>query len=190
MNRRNAIGGVLIGLGAVTGIAGYKWYDWSKTPDLNYLASKETLLDALAGTIIPATDSPGAGDNGTGRYIITMIRDCMNKRGQNRFIDGLKELEEFSTVHFNKTYQECTPAEQFRIMKNFENQGRSLPGIAGKAQEKFIGMSFFHTLRAHTVKGYCTSKNGATIALQYIPVPGRYTGMMPIQPNQRSWATK
>ena len=38
MKRRKAIGRIaLTGAGAALAWGGYKWYDWTKTPDLQYL---------------------------------------------------------------------------------------------------------------------------------------------------------
>ena len=47
---------------------------------------------------------------------------------------------------------------------------------------------FFLRLKELTTTGYFTSEIGATKALAYLPVPGRFDGCMPIQPGQKTWA--
>jgi hypothetical protein len=190
MNRRKAIGRILwIGAGSGLIFSGYKWYDLNKTPDLAYLENKKDLLASLAETIIPRTDTPGAKDAGVENFILTMIRDCTETISQNKFIDGLKDLEIYSHHHYNKAYQACNKNEQLQVLKHFEEIGKPYGGILGKVQKRFLGKSFITTLKEYTVEGYCTSREGSTMALVYLPVPGRYEGCMKLQNGQKAWAT-
>src|SRR5579871_58442 len=92
MKRRKAIGRILlISGGALAGYSGYKLWDWNKSPDIEYLEKHKELIAALAETIIPATDSPGAKEAGVHEYIITMLKDCTERKSQNKFIDGLRK---------------------------------------------------------------------------------------------------
>jgi hypothetical protein len=49
---------------------------------------------------------------------------------------------------------------------------------------------FVKTLKELVVLGYATSKIGATQALAYDHVPGRYRGCVPLTAGQRTWATR
>ncbi len=59
-----------------------------------------------------------------------------------------------------------------------------------KIKNKFTGRSFFETLKTYTVYGYCISEKGASLGMHYIAVPGKYLSCIPLEPNQKSWATK
>ena len=191
MKRRTAIGRILvIGAGGGLLFSGYKWYDWNKKPDLTFLSGQQDLLTALAETIIPATDTPGAKEAEVGSYILLIIRDCTETKVQNKFIDGLKDLKSYSLSKYDKEYQQCTASQQQQILRHFEEKGRPWGGIAGKIQTRYLGATFFSTLKSLTVEGYCTSQAGATRALNYLAVPGRFQGCMPMLPGQTTWATK
>jgi hypothetical protein len=191
MNRRKAIGRIaLTGAGAGLLLAGYKWYDWTKTPDIRYLEQHRGLITALAETIIPATDTPGANEAGVGDFIVVMIRDCTDRMSANHFIDGLKELAQYCRNQFDKPYDQCSASDQQAVLHYFEKKGTPYKGIAGKAEEAYLGRSFFTTLKKYTVEGYCTSQAGATRGLSYQYVPGSFHGCIPLQPGQRSWATR
>jgi len=191
MNRRKAIARILlITGGSVAAYSGYKLWDWNKSPDIKYLEQRKDLIAALAETIIPATDSPGAKEAGVNNYIITMIKDCTEIKSQNKFIDGLKELERYCSSSFSKTYQQCSLQQQHQTLKHFEERGRAYSGIVGKVENKFFGKSFFETLKNYTAEGYCTSEAGATKGLSYLYIPGKYIGCMPLQQGQKSWATQ
>ena len=191
MKRRQAIGRILlISGGALTVYSGYKLWDWNKSPDLGYLEKHKALLASLAEEIIPTTaDAPGAKETGIDDFILIMLKDCTERKSQNKFIDGLKELERYCHSSFNKTFEECSPGEKKQTLRHFEERGKSYGGLMGKIENKFFGRSFFETLKYLTVQGYCTSEAGATKGLAYSFIPGKFTGCMPLQKGQRSWAT-
>ncbi len=192
MNRRTAIGRVLLGViagGAV--FSGYKWHDWNKTPDLSYLEQQKDTIAALAETIIPASaDGPGAREAGVQDFIIIMLRDCTDRMSVNKFIDGLKDLDDHCWSAYNRPFAGCSTADQEKVLRRYEEKGRPFKGILGKAQNRYLGRSFFTTLKAYTVEGYCTSQPGATKGLAYVLVPGSYHGCVPKTPGQKAWATK
>jgi hypothetical protein len=72
---------------------------------------------------------------------------------------------------------------------HFEQQGKRRPGIIGKVQHKFLGDSFFETLKNYTVIAYATSMPGATQGFAYDFIPVTFENV-PLKPGQRSWATK
>jgi hypothetical protein len=191
MKRRKALGLMLLaGGGTAVSLGGYKWWQLNHAPDKAYLDGKLNLLSALAETIIPKTDTPGAKEAGVGQYLLDMVKDCTDKKTQNKFIDGLKDLEQYTQDKYNKSYETCSVDEQILVMKHFQEKGKPFNGIVGKAQNKFLGKSFFTTLKEYTVKGYCSSQLGATQGLAYLSVPGPYIGCTNLQKGQKTWATK
>ena len=48
--------------------------------------------------------------------------------------------------------------------------------------------AFFREMKALTVTGFCTSEIGATQVLEYLPIPGKFEGDVPLQPGQKAWA--
>lgn len=191
MNRKKAIRNiVLLGGGAAALLAGWKGYKIFRSPALAKLDEHQLLIDELAELIIPETDTPGAKKAGVGRFITTMIRDCTARQAQNNFIDGVEDLAGYAQHHFGKPFLQCSAGEKQRIMQHFEDKGKPYKGIAGKVESKFLGDPFFITLKKYTVMGYCTSRQGATSALRYDYIPGSYQAIIPLQPGEKSWATK
>lgn len=190
MNRRRAIWGIALlgGSGLVAG--GATWLRWSKAPDLGYLAAQKPLLAALAETILPATDTPGAIDAGVPDFLLKMLLENTDPAAQNRFIAGLKALEADSVDNYRRSYVQCSPAQQQAIMRRAEADGQPRKGLLGKVERKLLGESFFSLLKSYTCIGYCTSVAGATRGLAYAPVPGRFVGCMSLTTGQKAWATK
>ena len=191
MNRKKAILSLfLIGGGATAGFSGYKWFSIHKTPDISFLDAHEALIADLAETIIPGTDTPGAKAAMAHITVISLIRQTADRKTQNIFIDGLKDVESYSSGHYNKPFTALTATQQQEIVGHFRDAGKNYGGMIGKLKNKFIGKSFFHILKEYSTIAFCTSKPGATQTLAYDFIPGAYRACVPLLPGQKSWATK
>lgn len=191
MNRRKAIWSVfLIGGGAAASWSGYKWYRMSHAPDLGFLDQHKALVADLAETIIPKTDTPGAKDAKVHEFIIVMIKEASDRKTQNSFIDGLKDVMDYAESNFDKPFTQLDASQQREVVKHFQEKGKNFAGLIGKVKNKLLGKSFFTILKEYTVTGYCTSKPGATQALAYDFIPGKYMACMPLAAGQKAWATK
>lgn len=52
-----------------------------------------SLLNEIAETIIPATDTPSAKAAKLGHFMALMVKDCYSPKDQNIFIDGIGKLK-------------------------------------------------------------------------------------------------
>jgi hypothetical protein len=192
MDRRKAIGRIfLTTIGGGLLFSGYKWYDWNKGPDYAYADQHHEMITAMADTILPSTpDSPGAREAGVTPVILHLVKECMDKRSANLFIDGLKDADHHCQDRFGRPFHECTEKDRQSTLAWFEKRDKPYPGIVGKIQHKYLGTPFFVSLKNCTIIAYCTSEQGATKGLSYVLIPGSYRGCIPKLPGQRSWATK
>ena len=191
MNRRKAITRIaLAGIGGTLLLGGYKYYDWHKTPDLTWLQNHKDLVASLAETIIPTTDTPGAGETGVADYILVMLRDATDRMTANKFIDGLKDLDHYARSNYDHPYPQCSTRDQQAILRHFQEMAKPFNALAGKIEYAYFGAPFFYTLKRLTAQGYCTSEAGATKGLAYLYIPSQYKGCIPLQPGQRAWATR
>ncbi len=191
MQRRAAIRRIsLIGGGLLLVFSGTKVYQRYKSPHFQSLKENGPLLGALAETILPRTDSPGAGEAGVGDFIGKMVRDCTDRKTQNNFIDGLDALAGRARSRYGKDFGQCSLAERTALLTECERKGAVYAGKAGKLERYLLGDPFFTTLKKYTILGYCTSQAGATRGLRYDYIPGRYVGSVILTPGQRGWATQ
>jgi len=141
-------------------------------PSVLVSAAQQKLLTEVADTIIPTTDTPGSKAAGAEQFIIRVLRDCYVLEDQEAFYDGLSKLEDDSHRLHNQSFADLDAARRHEIVKQ--------TAISNKA--------FFHNLRTLTVTGYFCSEIGATKALEYLPIPGRFEGDVPFKPGQKAWA--
>jgi hypothetical protein len=191
MKRRKAIGRILVaGTATMASVGGYEWYSLAKNPDREYLVSKKNLIADIAETIIPATNTPGAREAGAIDYIMRFLTECTDTKNLNRFVDGLKDFEQYCHSKFNRDFSLCSQLEKEQVLSHFEAKSSQSHTLFEKVKDKYTGIPFFHTLKKYAVHGYCISEKGASIGMNYIAVPGKYLSCIPLEPNQKAWATK
>ncbi len=144
----------------------------------------------LAEAIIPATDTPGAREAGAVNYMIQLLNECTDTKTLNRFVGGLQHLEDYTLNQFHRPFTECGDSEKHAVLDYFEQKSRPDHTLTEKVKNKFTGIPFFQTLKYYAVQGYCISEKGASLGMRYIAVPGKYLSCIPLEPNQKAWATK
>lgn len=191
MNRRSTIKGLIgISLVGISSFSVFKWINLNHKADLNLINSYRALLAELADTIIPTTDSPGAKEANVQDFIINVIVNCTGNLEQNKFLNGLKDLEEYTYNKYGRSFDKCELSQRNSVLKYFENRDSYSYPILNKINNKLLGQPFFTKLKNLTVEGYCVSKIGATQGLVYDYIPVNYEACIPLKPNQKSWSTK
>lgn len=141
-------------------------------PSVSVSAEQQKLLAEAADTIIPTTDTPGAKEAGAEQFIVRVLRDCYVREDQEKFYAGLAKLEEDSRQQHNKGFAELDAAQRKELMTKTAKSNKA----------------FFLRLKELTVTGYFCSEIGASKALEYLPIPGRFEGDVPYKAGQKAWA--
>jgi hypothetical protein len=175
MNRRDAVRNISLILGGVLSAeltAALQGQVLNTGAPLAASPGQEALLAEAADTILPTTDTPGAKAAGVEKFIVRVLRDCYRPEAQIRFYDGLARLDGAGRAAHGRAFTELTAEQRHGVL------------LAATKTDK----AFFLLLKQLTVAGYFTSKIGATKALAYLPIPGRFQGETPLQPGQKAWA--
>ena len=175
MNRREAVQRVALMMGGVLAaplMAGVMGQVTNVGLSVIVSAEQEALLAEIADIIIPTTDTPGAKAAGIEKFIVRVMRDCYKKEDQDKFYAGVAKLDADSQTKFGKSFVGLDLAQKNEMVK--------LSTTTDKP--------FFQRMKELTVTGYFTSEIGATKALVYLPIPGKFEGCIPLKPNQKAWA--
>jgi len=154
------------------------------TPD------QRNLVAALAETIIPQTDTPGAIDAGVPRYIEFMAREWLRPEERGIFMRGLIETERMAAETFGKAFAACRADERERILDLMEDEaGTASWYIPGNVERAFDPAApFICQLKELTVYGYFSSQTGATQALALNSTGGDFAGDIPLSDVGSAWA--
>jgi hypothetical protein len=190
MDRREALSKVALLLGG-TVIGGTVFLQGCKPGDKKYGATETfspediAYLDEVAETIIPTTSTPGAKAAKVGVFMTVMVNDCYTKQDQKTFKEGMGKLNEASDKQFKSGFMDITPEQRKQLLTELDKEQKEYT----KAKKKEDSNHYFRMLKELTLLGYFTSEIGATQALRYLPVPGRYDGDLPYKKGDRAWAT-
>ena len=214
MDRRQALsrvalifGGTIIGAEAF--LSGCK-----TTPKKEGLFAVDdiALLDEVGDTILPTTaTSPGAKAAQIGQFMKTIVTDCYTEDDQRTFTDGIGKLNDASKKKYDKSFMELSPQQRTEFLialdKEAKDRAKQLADSDSKmtaedrqkrTKEQHAGTykrdpkddpHYFSMMKQLTLWGYFTSKPGATQALRYVAVPGRYEGCIPYKKGDKAWAT-
>ena len=188
LNRRDVLQRLAILLGgtisapALAGIRGEKTYHGIS---VEATTKQINIIREVADLIIPSTGTPGAKAAKVEEFIVRVVKDCYTQEDQNHFYAGLDHLNaDCKSVH-GKEFLEANATQQKEALtkcmleadqERKANRGKKAP------------TPFFFMIKELSTTGYFTSKIGASEALEYLPIPGKFDGCMPLSPSQKTWA--
>jgi hypothetical protein len=150
-----------------------------KTP-LPYSNADVDLLDDIAETILPRTDTPGARDAAVGQYIARYSAADHLALLQT----GIRDLEaQMHSLH-GTGFRAASPEAKTALLVDVDRQAK-----AHKAGAEARGgpPHYFTLLKQLTLMGFFTSELGETRVVRYRPVPGPYKGCIPYK-GEPFWA--
>jgi hypothetical protein len=145
---------------------------------------QEKLLGELAETIIPATSTPGAKDISAHLFALKMLDDCYTKTDREKFLKGLRQLDEAAKTASGGSFVKCTPAQREAIIGGIESRVASGTGshaAAGGPASSTSELDFcYSVMKRLTILAYSSSQFFLTKIHVYELVPGRYHGCVPV----------
>jgi len=150
-------------IGLTTGCTSAPQVDWTSMTD----PFVRGLLEEIAETIIPVTDTPGAKDLKLVDHVSIMLADCHEPEEQQDFLAGLKLAEENCAKVNGKGFMECTS----EVRKEYLI---SVKDLSDDNAELAPAKSFFSRMKRLTLQGYMKSEYVNTNITKYKLVPGPY----------------
>ncbi|MCU0340150.1 MAG: gluconate 2-dehydrogenase subunit 3 family protein [Spirosomaceae bacterium] len=208
MNRREALSRVALLMGGTLSAPTLMAFGENSPQNIGSAAAfslndaQRALVAEIADIIIPRTSTPGAKDAGVGPFIELMLKDCYKAQEQQNFMDGLADVEARAQKAHGKNFLATSATEQTALLKSVEKDTIEMMKNANVQQvkvgdnvdkeviesKKIKGTPFWRLMKELTLFGYFTSEQGATKALDYVPIPGRYEGCIPLKPGQKAYA--
>jgi len=140
------------------------------------------LLDEVGETILPATaSSPGAKASKIGGFMKIIVTDCYSPAEQKTFFEGISVIQEAAKKKYNIPFIKLTDSQKFDTMLFFDQEAQKV------SDRKEDQVHFFTMVNQLTVWGFFSSEPGATQALRYVPIPGRYEGCIPYREGDGAW---
>lgn len=141
----------------------------------------------IAEAIIPKTDTPGAIEAGVPGWIEVIVKDCLEPLDQQIIIDGLAELTLRCQKEHGTTIDKLSAEDQVAFLTAMDRETKAQRRKAAK-EHGWQPRTFLEQFKELTKFTFVSSELGATQALEYMLVPGKWDPAMPIKPGQKAWA--
>lgn len=147
-------------------------------------AAAIALLDEIAETILPETDTPGAKAAGVGAFMALMVSDAYAAGDRKIFQAGLASLDTRCRESFGRGFLGAKADERLSLLEALDAE--QFDYMREKADT--APAHFFRMMKELALLGYFTSEIGYTKAMRYLETPGRYDPCVPLEPGEKAWA--
>ena len=171
MERRVALKGMAAAIGAMAVLPSWAsaWTKSSLADGILHSADQSKVLAGVVETIIPKTDTPGAGELGVGSFVQKMVKDCYDQKAQTNLAKGVDMLETQSVKSFGKPFADASKEQKLQLLQSMEK--------SSDPDQK----AFFGTVKNLTIQGYMSSEYVMTNLTHYEMIPARYHGCVPVK---------
>jgi hypothetical protein len=179
LNRRNALQGLLAisaaGALAACGNKDVQTADVKPPEQTGFFSIDEmAMLVAIADTIIPTTDTPGAVAAGVPETLQELATEWADDNHRTYWREGLRAFDEvlpgFTTM---------APENRETVLGDFDSQV-----FGGEVENQF-----YRDMKSTIARAYYMSELGASEELAYEAVPGEWKGCVPLADYPKAWAT-
>lgn len=148
-----------------------------------FSAADVELMSAVAETILPETDTPGAMAAGVGPFIALMVTDTYSPEERQIFTDGLAAIDRECEAAYGRTFVDCSADERLAMAERLDREQFEARQNGGDAPPHY-----FRMLKELTVLGFFTSEVAYEQVLEYAETPGRYEPCRELDPGVRMQA--
>ncbi len=112
-----------------------------------------------------------------------VVTDCYSQAEQKIFFEGISVIEQAAKKKYNIPFIKLTDNQKLDTMLFFDQEAQKV----SKEKMEDDQEHFFTMLNQLTVWGFFSSEPGATKALRYVPIPGRYEGCVAYKEGDGAW---
>ena len=191
MDRRELIKHIAVLTGAA--VAGAEFFlsgcQTNDKPSVGSFSEEDiSFFDEVAETILPKTNTPGAKDAETGKFMASYSTDCYEESQLKILKEGISKLGESSEKIYGHSFLQATASEKQNLLTNIDAEAKKYNEDNRSQSNKQYPPHYFTLMKQLVLLGFFTSKPGATQVLRYVPVPGKYEGCIDYKEGETSWA--
>jgi hypothetical protein len=156
---------------------------WTRVASRVRLASglsdaQMALVRAVADTIFPRTDTPGATDVGVPQFIDVIVAEYASDADRTAFLAGLDAIDARARSESNAAFADLSPEAKGKMIESLESGSRD------EEPKKT-----YWRLKGLVVHGYFTSEAVMKDVLKVTVMPGRFEGAAPVAIKRRPLQT-
>jgi hypothetical protein len=150
-----------------------------------YTPAQIALLDEIAETILPRTDTPGAKDAQVGAYIARYSAACYTPANLAVLRAGLSDIDTRSRAVHGVEFVRSAGEQRRKLLIDIDAEAKRHAQALGENSDQ--APHWFTLCKQLTLLGFFTSEAGTTRVTHYRPIPGPYKGVVPYK-GEPFWA--
>ena len=149
-----------------------------------FSAGDVELLDDVADTMLPETDTPSARAAGVGPFMALMVTDSYYPDDQQIFRSGLEDIQARSRDGYGAEFAALTDAQRLELVEALDAEQHA----HGQSNPPGAPAHYFRMMKELALFGYFTSEVGYMQAMRYVETPGRFDPCVPLEAGGKTWA--
>ncbi len=138
-----------------------------------FSSEQYSLLEAVADTLLPATDTPSATDLGVVQVIDEIVGECYSDEEKVAYFQQFGVLDQYLR---DQEFLNASDDERLAVLQELESVGGNFHDAWVHVKQQIVAM-------------YLTSEQVAEEQLNYLPVPGEFEACIPLsETNGKAWA--
>ena len=129
-------------------------------------SQQHQLIEAIADTIIPKTDSPSASEVKVPQFLDLLLKDVFDQEVTGKFLTGLAQFDEDCKVATGKSFVQLNQLDRNDYLDPVDRE------VMGKEYDELV--PFYFTFKQLCVGTYYSTEQGIKQNLNYQPVPGQF----------------
>ena len=160
--------------------------DWEPT----FLSDDHArLITALVDTLLPKTETPGALDMKVHMFIDLVFGKVYDDAGQQLVTAEMTAFDLNCKEKYGSTFSELSTEDRVEVLKEAELTSPKYNGqVWGTAVGKQEPVGFYRSIKSLTLWGYFSSEEIGRNVLSYDPIPGEYSGCIPLADVGNTWS--
>lgn len=148
-------------------------------PGVIFSQQQMAQLAKIARTILPKTDTPSGEDVDCHGFVDYQLATCYSEQNQQDIANLIDKINLTAQRSLGHTFAQLSDQKRQTLLENIE----ALNGFDETDKERF------KFLKSLIVFGYFTTEVGATQALNYLAVPGGFSGSIPYKAGDKAWGS-
>lgn len=196
MDRRSALksAGILAGTALATPSLLSLLQACKNTPRLEwqplfFTEAEALLVGALADTLLPRTETPGALDVKADLFIDTLIARAYPPEAQQYFRSELERFDADCLAEHGTGFAGLDPEGRKAVLTRAEQEaGTFSRGVWGTPVGEQKPVGFYRSFKSLAIWAYFSSEEIGENVLSYDPIPGAYHGCIPVAEVGNRWS--
>ena len=193
MDRRSLLQNALALVGAGAALSACDFNSLGSKGAFTFTDAQRALVSAIADTLVPKTDTPGAVEAGVPKAFEGFLSNWANPESKDALLAAAEKIDSAANTAKGKGFADLTPAERASVLLPIDTNGfkeNPNPSKSAAAPPAFANPNVmdpdYARLKSLLIVLFYTSEAALTKEVPYNHNPGKYRASVPVTAESRA----